>query len=101
MADAKGPDGWEAEEYDREKIRELRDEGLDPASVQEKLKSIGHPSARDLGTDERQGDEEVPVSGDGPGEPQLPGGEGHDMAVRGGPTGGTDKPLSEVSTEEE
>ena len=51
--DTKGPEGWEAEDYEREKIRELREQGMDPASAQEKLKSIGHPSTRAMGTEER------------------------------------------------
>jgi hypothetical protein len=73
MADeTKGPDGWEAEDYEREKIRELREQGLDPGSLQQALKDEGHPSARSAGMDTREGDEESPQSGDGPGQPQNP-----------------------------
>ena len=51
--DTKGPAGWEAEDEERGKIRELREQGLDPGSAQEKLKSIGHPSTRNMGTEDR------------------------------------------------
>jgi hypothetical protein len=90
--DAKGPEGWESEDYEREKIRELREQGMDPGSAQIKLKSMGHPSARDLGTDERPGDVEVPVSGDAPGRPRFPGGDSDEMIDRNDATGGAGRP---------
>jgi hypothetical protein len=67
MADeTKGPEGWESEDFEREKVRELREQGLDPGSAQMKLKAIGHPSARSMGAQEPGADEggvEQPVSG--------------------------------------
>ena len=63
-SEGKGPEGWEAEDFEREKIRELREQGLDPGSAQEKLKSIGHPSARSMGTHSTEGDVEQPASGE-------------------------------------
>lgn len=69
MADeSRGPDGWEAEEYDREKIRELREQGMDPASAQQKLAAMGHPSTRSLGTDGRPENQEEPASDEGTAE---------------------------------
>lgn len=101
MTESRGPEGWEAEDYDREKIRELREQGMDPGSVQQKLKSIDHPSVRDLGTDERDGDAEVPVSGSASGEPQIPGADERAMADRGHPTGGANRTDKDAATEAE
>lgn len=98
--ESQGPEGWEAEDYDREKIRELRDKGMDPASVQQKLKDMGHPSARNLGTDARGGDVEAPVSGAGGDASDVPGGEERDMVARGKPTGGENRPQEQASDPE-
>ena len=101
MAENQGPDGWEAEDHDREKIRELREAGFDPGSAQQKLKAMGQPSARNLGTDERSGDVEQPVSGAASGTPQMPGGEGHQMVERDDATGGEDRAGEDPATNSE
>jgi hypothetical protein len=98
--ESKGPEGWEAEDYEREKIRELREDGMDPASAQMKLKSLGHPSARNLGTDERHGDVEAPVSGAGADEPQIPGGDSHEMIERDRASGGGSRGERELDSGE-
>ncbi len=96
----KGPEGWEAEDYEREKIRELREQGMDPGSAQMKLKSMNHPGARNLGTDDRAGEVEAPVSGEGAGQPQIPGGDAHEMVDRSDATGGANRSQEEASTGE-
>lgn len=63
MEESKGPEGWEAEDFERDKIRELREEGMDPGSAQEKLKALGHPSARSMGGHPTEGDAEAPEDG--------------------------------------
>ena len=98
--ESKGPEGWESEDYEREKIRELREQGMDPGSAQTKLKSINHPGARNLGTDERRGDVEAPVSGEGAEQTQAPGGEAHEMVDQDDASGGGNRPQGGASSTE-
>lgn len=101
MSENKGPDGWEAEDYDHEKVRELRDQGYDPGSAQQKLRDMGHPSGRSMGVHTSEGEQQAPASGSGPGDAQSPGGEEKEMAARGDPAGGASRDREDAEREGE
>ena len=96
------PQGWEDEDggdSQRETIRELKEQGYDPGSLDEKLRSMGHPATASMGTDVREGDVQSTVAGEGPGEPQAPGGDERTMQARDDATGGSNRDRAQAEEE--